>query len=208
MTHVVSDVPLGESWRATPVSGASPEHRIARQRRVASHSLRSDTTAGDFDRSFSPRNIAVLTLRLDVSAVHSVTRRCRGATPLQFPSRRRDPGISHVDTGWALSSRRQQNLGLRTVCEWTTAAHSAVVIEQRGGSEPSVGTRVVIVDDVMTTGASIDAATDACVTAGLRVVGVLVVAIAEPQGATRHTAQGLVSPVEILRGSPNRFTVE
>jgi hypothetical protein len=40
------------------------------------------------------------------------------------------------------------------------------------------------------------------------VVGVLVVAIAEPQGATRHTAQGLVSPVEILRGSPNRFTVE
>ena len=77
-----------------------------------------------------------------------------------------------------------------------------------GSGRPAVGTRVVIVDDVMTTGASIDAATDACVTAGLRVVGVLVVAIAEPQGATRHTAQGLVSPVEILRGSPNRFTVE
>ena len=47
-----------------------------------------------------------------------------------------------------------------------------------GSRRPPNGSRVVIVDDVMTTGASIDAATDACVTAGLRVVGVLVVAIA------------------------------
>ncbi len=48
-----------------------------------------------------------------------------------------------------------------------------------GLRRPPIGSRVVIVDDVMTTGASINAATDACVTAGLRVVGVLVVAIAE-----------------------------
>jgi orotate phosphoribosyltransferase len=48
-----------------------------------------------------------------------------------------------------------------------------------GLRRPPIGSRVVIVDDVMTTGASINAATDACVTAGLRVVGVLVIAIAE-----------------------------
>lgn len=48
---------------------------------------------------------------------------------------------------------------------------------QVGSHRPPVGTRAVIVDDVMTTGASIDAATDACVRAGLRVIGVLVVAI-------------------------------
>lgn len=48
-----------------------------------------------------------------------------------------------------------------------------------GSRRPPIGSRVVIVDDVMTTGASINAATDACVTAGLRVVGVLVIAIAE-----------------------------
>lgn len=77
-----------------------------------------------------------------------------------------------------------------------------------GSRRPSVGSRVVIVDDVMTTGASIDAATDACVRAGLRVVGVLVVAIAEPNVATRPAAQGLVPPTEVLRGGPNRFTVE
>ncbi len=41
---------------------------------------------------------------------------------------------------------------------------------------PPVGTRVVIVDDVVTTGASIDAATDACHAAGLRVVGAIAIA--------------------------------
>jgi orotate phosphoribosyltransferase len=54
-----------------------------------------------------------------------------------------------------------------------------------GADRPPVGSRVVIVDDVMTTGASIDAAIDACVNAGLRVVGVLVLAIAGSQVATR-----------------------
>ena len=54
-----------------------------------------------------------------------------------------------------------------------------------GADRPPVGSRVVIVDDVMTTGASVDAAIDACVSAGLRVVGVLVLAIAGPQVATR-----------------------
>ena len=53
-----------------------------------------------------------------------------------------------------------------------------------GLRRPPMGSRVVIVDDVMTTGSSIDAATDACVRAGLRVVGVLVLAIA----AQRATA--------------------
>jgi predicted amidophosphoribosyltransferase len=43
---------------------------------------------------------------------------------------------------------------------------------------PPVGTRVVIVDDVVTTGASVDAAIAACQGAGLRVVGVVVVASA------------------------------
>jgi len=56
-----------------------------------------------------------------------------------------------------------------------------------GSRRPPVGSRVVIVDDVMTTGASIDAATDACVGAGLRVVGVLVVAIAEQQATSPLT---------------------
>jgi len=46
----------------------------------------------------------------------------------------------------------------------------------------------VIVDDVMTTGASIDAATDACVMAGLRVVGVLVIAIAEQRATAPFIA--------------------
>jgi len=54
-----------------------------------------------------------------------------------------------------------------------------------GSRRPPVGTRVVIVDDVMTTGASVDAATDACMIAGLRVVGVLVVAIAESRITAR-----------------------
>jgi predicted amidophosphoribosyltransferase len=56
-----------------------------------------------------------------------------------------------------------------------------------GSRQPEIGSRVVIVDDVMTTGASIDAATDACVTAGLRVVGVLVVAIAEQRTTAPFT---------------------
>jgi hypothetical protein len=60
----------------------------------------------------------------------------------------------------------------------------------------------------MTTGASIDAATDACVRAGLRVVGVLVVAIAEPMADTRVPQLDQFSPKEVLRGGPNRFTVE
>jgi predicted amidophosphoribosyltransferase len=56
-----------------------------------------------------------------------------------------------------------------------------------GSRRPPIGTPVVIVDDVMTTGASIDAATDACVRAGLRVVGVLVVAIAEQRATATLT---------------------
>jgi len=56
-----------------------------------------------------------------------------------------------------------------------------------GSRRPPIGSRVVIVDDVMTTGASIDAATDACVKAGLCVVGVLVVAIAEQRTTARFT---------------------
>jgi predicted amidophosphoribosyltransferase len=60
-----------------------------------------------------------------------------------------------------------------------------------GSRRPPIGSRVVIVDDVMTTGASIDAATDACVRAGLRVVGVLVVAIAEQRSTSPVTAHGL-----------------
>jgi orotate phosphoribosyltransferase len=59
-----------------------------------------------------------------------------------------------------------------------------------GSRQPPIGSRVVIVDDVMTTGASIDAATDACVTAGLCVVGVLVVAIAEQRTTAAITANG------------------
>lgn len=43
---------------------------------------------------------------------------------------------------------------------------------------PAVGTRVVIVDDVVTTGASVDAAISACFECGLRVVGVVVLASA------------------------------
>jgi predicted amidophosphoribosyltransferase len=43
---------------------------------------------------------------------------------------------------------------------------------------PAVGTRVVIVDDVVTTGASVDAAIAACYEYGLRVVGVVVLASA------------------------------
>ncbi len=57
-----------------------------------------------------------------------------------------------------------------------------------GSRRPPIGSRVVIVDDVMTTGASIDAATDACVRAGLRVVGVLVVAIAEQRATAPFIA--------------------
>ena len=49
---------------------------------------------------------------------------------------------------------------------------------------PAVGTRVVIVDDVVTTGASVDAAIDACHRSGLRVVGVVVVASARYSPAT------------------------
>jgi orotate phosphoribosyltransferase len=51
---------------------------------------------------------------------------------------------------------------------------------------PAVGTRVVIVDDVVTTGASVDAAIDACHRSGLRVVGVAVVASARYSPATRR----------------------
>ena len=43
---------------------------------------------------------------------------------------------------------------------------------------PAVGTRAILVDDVVTTGASIDAATDACWRAGIRVVGIVTLAIA------------------------------
>ena len=51
---------------------------------------------------------------------------------------------------------------------------------------PAVGSRVVIVDDVVTTGASVDAAIAACHGSGLRVVGVVVVARARPpRGPTR-----------------------
>lgn len=51
---------------------------------------------------------------------------------------------------------------------------------------PMVGTRVVIVDDVVTTGASVDAAISVCLGSGLRVVGVVVVASA--RYATAHSA--------------------
>ena len=50
---------------------------------------------------------------------------------------------------------------------------------------PPVGTRVIIVDDVVTTGASIDAAADACHAAGLRVVGAIAIA-----DASRSTHRG------------------
>jgi orotate phosphoribosyltransferase len=53
-----------------------------------------------------------------------------------------------------------------------------------GAQRPPVGTRVVIVDDVVTTGASINAATDACHAAGLRVVGAI--AIADATGSIRR----------------------
>jgi predicted amidophosphoribosyltransferase len=43
---------------------------------------------------------------------------------------------------------------------------------------PAVGSRAVLVDDVVTTGASIDAATEACWRAGIRVIGVLALAVA------------------------------
>ena len=43
---------------------------------------------------------------------------------------------------------------------------------------PAVGTRAILVDDVVTTGASIDAATDACWRAGIRVMGIVTLAIA------------------------------
>ena len=49
-----------------------------------------------------------------------------------------------------------------------------------GNGRPAVGTRVVIVDDVVTTGASVDAAVYACQQAGLRVVGVIAIATALP----------------------------
>jgi len=45
---------------------------------------------------------------------------------------------------------------------------------------PAVGTRVVIVDDVVTTGASVDAAINACLQAGIRVAGVVTIASALP----------------------------
>ncbi len=45
---------------------------------------------------------------------------------------------------------------------------------------PPVGTRVVLLDDVLTTGASIDSAIDACCRAGLRIAAVLVLAVATP----------------------------
>ena len=55
---------------------------------------------------------------------------------------------------------------------------------------PAVGTRVVIVDDVVTTGASVDAAIAACYECGLRVVGVVVLASARyspaPERALRR----------------------
>ncbi len=55
---------------------------------------------------------------------------------------------------------------------------------------PPVGTRVVIVDDVVTTGASVDAAIAACFECGLRVVGVVVLASARyspaPERALRR----------------------
>jgi len=57
-----------------------------------------------------------------------------------------------------------------------------------GAHRPPVGTRVVIVDDVVTTGASINAAADACHAAGLRVVGAI--AIADATGSVHRGHPG------------------
>jgi orotate phosphoribosyltransferase len=56
--------------------------------------------------------------------------------------------------------------------------HRRVRTMHLGVRRPAVGTRVVIVDDVVTTGASVDAAIDACHRSGLRVAGIVVVASA------------------------------
>ena len=55
------------------------------------------------------------------------------------------------------------------------------------------GTRAVIVDDVVTTGASVDAAIDACRAAGIRVVGVVVIARARPEPQTARLAPSSLS---------------
>jgi len=61
-----------------------------------------------------------------------------------------------------------------------------------GTNRPRVGSRAVIVDDVVTTGASVDAALDACLTAGISVVGVVVLARANhnPQPALSTLTTG------------------
>lgn len=58
---------------------------------------------------------------------------------------------------------------------------------------PAVGTRVVLVDDVVTTGASVDAAVTACHQSGLRVVGVVVVASARYSPAPARAMRALRS---------------
>lgn len=55
---------------------------------------------------------------------------------------------------------------------------------------PAVGTRVVIVDDVVTTGASVDAAIAACHGSGLQVVGVVAVARARFEPAVERASPG------------------
>lgn len=65
-----------------------------------------------------------------------------------------------------------------------------------GVDRPLAGTRAVIVDDVVTTGASVDAAINACRTAGIRVVGVVVIARARPEP---HTALLATTSRSVMR---------
>ena len=62
-----------------------------------------------------------------------------------------------------------------------------------GAHRPIAGTRAVIVDDVVTTGASVDAAIDACRAVGIRVVGVVVIARARPEPQTTRLAPSTLS---------------
>lgn len=66
---------------------------------------------------------------------------------------------------------------------------------QLGLHRPSVGTRVVIVDDVVTTGASANAAIRACHEAGIRVVAVVAIA----------SAQERLSPGSPVKANPAVF---
>jgi pyrimidine operon attenuation protein/uracil phosphoribosyltransferase len=87
---------------------------------------------------------------------------------------------------------------------------------QTVGPRPVVGTtklpwtlddqHVVIVDDVMTTGASVDAATDACIRAGLRVVGALVLAIAEQRATAPLNGPMLACYIRLSAIPPSSST--